>query len=88
MSHGGDRKSEESREQNVPLIPTAEKIAQQHGISHMAVKRAEKFADGVDNSRSYPLTVPVTHPVTGVGELGCPLPLVAGFSAANTNKKS
>ncbi|WP_161822336.1 hypothetical protein [Sporotomaculum syntrophicum] len=29
-------KSEESREQNVPLISTAENIAQQHDISHMS----------------------------------------------------
>jgi phage N-6-adenine-methyltransferase len=35
-------------EQNVPKLNTAEKIGEQHGISHMAVKRNEKFADGVD----------------------------------------
>lgn len=35
-------------EQNVPQFSTAAKIAAQHGISHMAVKRNEKFTDGVD----------------------------------------
>jgi hypothetical protein len=35
-------------EQNVPLISTAEKIAEEVGISHMQVKRNEEFAKGVD----------------------------------------
>lgn len=46
--HGGDRKSEESRGQNVPLIGTAERIAEQFKISEKTVKRAEKFVDAVD----------------------------------------
>lgn len=34
--------------QNVPKSTTAEKIAQQNNVSEKTVKRAEKFADGVD----------------------------------------
>lgn len=44
QSHGGDRASE----QNVHL-KTAEKLGAMHGVSHMTVQRAEKFADGIDN---------------------------------------
>ncbi len=40
--HGG------SREQNVPLIKTSEKLAEEFGISHIQVKRNEEFAKGVD----------------------------------------
>jgi hypothetical protein len=42
---GGDHKS---KDQNEPLINTAEKIGQQHHVSSSTVKRAEKFADAVD----------------------------------------
>jgi hypothetical protein len=38
--HGGDRKSEESKGQNEPLISTAEKIGAEYGISASTVKRA------------------------------------------------
>ncbi len=34
--------------QNVPNPRTAEKIAEQNKVSHMMVKRAEKFANAVD----------------------------------------
>lgn len=34
--------------QNVPSMPTAEKIATQNNVSEKTVKRAEKFADGID----------------------------------------
>lgn len=41
--------------QNVPSMPTAEKIATQNNVSEKTVKRAEKFADGVDKISSiYP----------------------------------
>lgn len=48
-SHGGDRKTKQSRGQNVPLITTVETITQQHGVSEKTVKRAEKFSAGLDN---------------------------------------
>jgi hypothetical protein len=35
--------------QNVPQPTTAEIIAQQNNVSEKTVKRAEKFADGIDN---------------------------------------
>ena len=35
-------------EQNVPMLSTAEKIAQEVGVSHMQVKRDEQFAQGID----------------------------------------
>ena len=38
-AHGGDRKSEESRDQFEPL-KTAEKLAAEHGVSPATVKRA------------------------------------------------
>lgn len=38
-AHGGDRKTEESRDQNEPL-KTAEKLAVEHGVSPATVKRA------------------------------------------------
>lgn len=40
-AHGGDRKSQqsESREQNVPLISTADILAKQYNVSHMTIKR-------------------------------------------------
>ena len=38
-AHGGDRKSEESRDQCEPL-KTAEKLAAEHGVSPATVKRA------------------------------------------------
>ena len=34
--------------QNVPIPPTAQAIAEQQGVSEKTVKRAEKFADGLD----------------------------------------
>ncbi len=39
-SRGGDRKSEESKDQNEPLISTAEKAAREFGVSPATVKRA------------------------------------------------
>jgi len=45
-AHGGDRKSEESRDQFEPL-KTAEKLAAEHGVSPATVKRAGQYADAV-----------------------------------------
>ena len=45
-SHGGDRKSEESRDQFEPL-KTAEKLATEHGVSPATVKRAGQYAEAV-----------------------------------------
>lgn len=46
---GGDRKSEEkSKDQNDPLISTAEKVASQFGVSQATVKRDAKFAVAID----------------------------------------
>lgn len=47
-SHGGDRKSEESKGQNEPLKSTAAQIAEEVGVSESTVKRAEKFSKGID----------------------------------------
>jgi N6-adenosine-specific RNA methylase IME4 len=46
-AQGGDRKSEESKGQNEPLISTAAKLATQHSVSEATVKRAGKFAEEV-----------------------------------------
>jgi len=46
-TQGGDRKSQKSSDQNEHL-KTAEKIATQHNVTEKTVRRAEKFADGVD----------------------------------------
>jgi hypothetical protein len=43
--HGGDRKSEESKDQSEPLISTAAKLATTYGVSEATVKRAGKFAE-------------------------------------------
>lgn len=49
QSHGGDRKSEESKVQNEPLMKsTASQIAKEVGVSESTVKRAEKFSKGID----------------------------------------
>jgi len=55
---GGDRKSksvQKSKDQNDPLMSqvenTAEKIAKEMNIAQATVKRAEKFADGIDAIR-------------------------------------
>ena len=45
-AHGGDRKSEESRDQFEPL-KTTEKLATEHGVSPATVKRAGQYADAV-----------------------------------------
>lgn len=45
-AHGGDRKSEESRDQFEPL-KTAEKLATEHGVSPATVKRAGQYAEAV-----------------------------------------
>ena len=45
--HGGDRKSEESRANRLPL-KTAATIVEQSKVSHQTVKNAEKFANAVD----------------------------------------
>jgi len=42
--HGGDRKSIPHCEE---LKPTAQRIAEQHKVSHATVERAEKFATAV-----------------------------------------
>lgn len=48
-THGGDRKSEESKGQNEPLMKsTAAQIAEEVGVSESTVKRAEKFSRGID----------------------------------------
>ena len=39
-SQGGDRRSEESKDQNEPLISTAAKLAAEHKVSAATVKRA------------------------------------------------
>lgn len=44
---GGNRKAEKSGEQIVPL-KTAEKLAEEHKVSHATIKRDEKFALGLD----------------------------------------
>ncbi len=46
--HGGDRKSEESKAQNEQLIPTADRLAQQHGVSRETIKRDAEFTKAVD----------------------------------------
>lgn len=49
QSRGGDRKSEESKVQNEPLMKsTAAQIAKEVGVSESTVKRAEKFSKGID----------------------------------------
>jgi N6-adenosine-specific RNA methylase IME4 len=35
-------------EQNVPQAKTAERLAKEYGVSHITIKRDEKFADGVN----------------------------------------
>lgn len=47
-THGGDRKSEESKAKDLPLISTAQKIAEQNKVSHQTVKNNEKFAESID----------------------------------------
>ena len=47
-AQGGDRKSEGSKDQNEPLISTAERLAAEHHVSPASVKRAGKFAEEVD----------------------------------------
>ena len=44
-TQGGDRKSEESKDQNDTLISTAAKLGIQHGVSEATVKRAGRLAD-------------------------------------------
>ena len=46
--HGGDRKSEESRGQNVPLISTAQRLAEQHGVAERTIKRDAEFTEAVN----------------------------------------
>ncbi len=46
--HGGDRKSEESKAQNEPLISTADKLAEQHGVSRETIKRDAEYANAVN----------------------------------------
>lgn len=60
--HGGDRKSEESKAQNEqmilhadkqiipekPIISTAERLAQQHGVSRETIKRDAEFAEAIN----------------------------------------
>lgn len=46
--HGGDRKSDESKGQNVPLISTAERLAEIHGVSDKTIKRDAEYAKSVD----------------------------------------
>jgi hypothetical protein len=43
--NGGDRKSVPHNEE---VKPTAQRIAEQHKVSHATVERAEKFANAVD----------------------------------------
>ena len=45
-AHGGDRKSEESRDQIDPL-KTADKLAKEHGVSPATVKRAGQYAEAI-----------------------------------------
>lgn len=47
--HGGDRKSEKSKGQNVPLIQASEQIAKETGVSEKTVKRAGKVAEAIDS---------------------------------------
>lgn len=44
----GNKNAQKQREQNVPFEDTADRIADQYKVSHMTVKRAEKFAEAVD----------------------------------------
>lgn len=44
----GNKNAQKQREQNVPFEDTADRIADQCKVSHMTVKRAEKFAEAVD----------------------------------------
>ena len=46
-AHGGDRKSDESRDQFEPL-KTADRLAAEHGVSPATVKRAGQFAEAVE----------------------------------------
>lgn len=46
--HGGDRKSEESKDQNDPLISTAKRLADQHKVSEPTIKRDAEFAKAVN----------------------------------------
>lgn len=44
-SHGGER---EARGQNAPLLSTAQKLAEQHGVNASTIKRDGKFAEAVE----------------------------------------
>ncbi len=47
LSRGGDRRSEISKAQNEPL-KSAQKLAEEHGVSRATIKRDGQFADAVD----------------------------------------
>lgn len=46
--HGGDRKCEESKVQNAPLISTAKKLSIQHNVDQATIKRDAKYMKAVD----------------------------------------
>lgn len=72
MTKGGDRGNQytkEAKDQNEPLPKesdgTAGKVAREHGIGQVSVKRAEKFAKGVDEAeKAVPGTKAAQHKET------------------------
>jgi hypothetical protein len=50
-THGGDRRSESSP-QNEDLKPTAQVLAEQHGVSRATIERDGQFAEAVEELKA------------------------------------
>ena len=48
QQHGGNRRGRRSRDQNDPLIKTAQVLAQKYGVGEVTIKRDGLFAQAVD----------------------------------------
>jgi len=81
--HKGNQYSKSEKDQNDP-IPTADRLAKQHGVSAPTIKRDGKFAEGF-----FPLTSRTrTGRMSDVGTLPAPLLCTSGYNPGHDGPPS